>query len=161
MASQIFLFTAGHRLLVYIRSPSFLFILMVDPIHTSGLVEASASTVYRPLWSGCGVACVIGAWPNAVLVAGGSLAVWIPQQNKTSSAGHRLWQRTWDVCRLQQQSAASSVGGAAADGEGADSEAVESGSPGRAVAGVAVGEVSVTGGASISTSGNSISLHCC
>ena len=111
MASQIFLFTAGHRLLVYIRSPSFLFILMVDPIHTSGLVEASASTVYRPLSSGCGVACVIGAWPNAVLVAGGSLAVWIPQQNKTSSAGHRLWQRTWDVCRLQQQSAASSVGG--------------------------------------------------
>ena len=49
---------------------------------------------------------------------------------------------------------------AAADGEAADSEAVESGSLGRAVAGVAVREVSATGGASISTSGNGISLRC-
>ena len=79
MASQIFF--------VYSRSPSsclyqvtaFLFISMVDPIHTSGLVEASASMVYRPLSSGCGGVSVIGAWPNAVLVAGGSLAVWSPQ----------------------------------------------------------------------------------
>ena len=50
--------------------------------------------------------------------------------------------------------------GAAVDGEAAGSEAVESGSPGRAVVGGAVGEFSVTGGASISTSGNGISLHC-
>ena len=49
---------------------------MVDPIHTSGLVEASASMVYRPLSSGCGGVCGIGAWPNAVLVAGASPAVW-------------------------------------------------------------------------------------
>ena len=48
MASKIFLFTTGHRLLVYIRSPSFLFIALVGPIHTSGLVEASAWTVCRP-----------------------------------------------------------------------------------------------------------------
>ena len=79
MASQIFF--------VYSRSPSsclcqvtvFLFIQLVDPIHTSGLVEASASTVYRPLSSGCGGVCMIGAWPNAVLVAGGSPTVWSPQ----------------------------------------------------------------------------------
>ena len=48
---------------------------MVDPIQTSGLVEASASTVYRPPSIGSGGVCVIGAWPNAVLVAGGSPAV--------------------------------------------------------------------------------------
>ena len=51
-------------------------------------------------------------------------------------------------------------GGAAVAGEAADSEAVESGSPGRAVAGVAVGEVSANGGVSTSTSGNGISLRC-
>ena len=73
MASQI-LFTAGHCLLVYIKS-----ILVMDPIHTSGLMEASASTVYRPPSSGCGGVCVIGAWPDAVLVADGSPAVWFPQ----------------------------------------------------------------------------------
>ena len=39
---------------------------MVDPIHTSGLVEASASMVYRPLSSGCGGVCMIGGWPNAL-----------------------------------------------------------------------------------------------
>ena len=51
-------------------------------------------------------------------------------------------------------------GGGAADCEAAGSEAVERTSPGRAVAGVAVGEFSATGGAGISTSGNGISLRC-
>ena len=86
-------------------------------------------------------------------------------QNKTSSAGHGLWQRTRRavsggmsaVCSSRAQVAA---WGAAADGEEADSEAVESGSPGRVVAGVAVGEVSMTGGANVTSSGNGISLHC-
>ena len=87
-------------------------------------------------------------------------------QNKTSLAGHGLWQRTRRavsggmsaVCSSRAQLA---VWGAAAYSEAAGSETVESGSPGRAVAGVAVGEVSATGGVSISTSGNGISLCCC
>ena len=66
------LFTAGHVTV-------FLFISMVDLIHTSGLVEASASTAYRPQSSGCGGVCWSGAWPNAVLVAGGPTAGWSPQ----------------------------------------------------------------------------------
>ena len=81
------------------------------------------------------------------------------------SAGHGLWQRTRRavsggmsaVCSSRARLAA---WGAAADGEAADSEAVESGSLGRAVTGVAVGEVFATGGASISTSGNGISFRC-
>ena len=66
--------------------------------------------------------------------------------NKQAVCSSRAWLAAW---------------GAAADGEEADSEAVESGSPGRAVAGVAVGEVSATGGANVATSGNGISLRCC
>ena len=56
-----------HRLLVYSK---------VDLIHTSGLVEASASTAYRPQLSGCGGVCGTGAWQDAVLVAGGCPAGW-------------------------------------------------------------------------------------
>ena len=52
---------------------------MVDLIHTSGLMEASASTAYRPQSSGYGGVCGIGAWPTAVLVAGGSPGGWSPQ----------------------------------------------------------------------------------
>ena len=52
---------------------------MVYPIHTSGLVEASASTAYILQSSGCGDVCGFGAWPNAVLVAGGSPAGWFHQ----------------------------------------------------------------------------------
>ena len=65
-----FLFITCHRLLVYTR---------VDLIHTSGLVEASASTACTLQPSGCGGVCGFGAWPNVVLVAGGSPAGWYHQ----------------------------------------------------------------------------------
>ena len=61
-----FLFITSHRLLVY---------TMVNLIHTSGLVEASASMAYTLQSSVCG----FGAWTNAVLVAGGSPAGWFHQ----------------------------------------------------------------------------------
>ena len=50
--------------------------------------------------------------------------------------------------------------GAAAHGEVVDSEALESGSPGRAAAEAAGGEISAMGGARILVSGNGISLRC-
>ena len=52
---------------------------MVDLIHTSGLVEASASTAYTLHSSGCGGVCGFGAGPNMVLVAGDSPAGWFHQ----------------------------------------------------------------------------------
>ena len=61
------LFITSHRLLVYTR---------VDLIHTSGLAEASVSTVCTLQSSGCGGVCGFGAWPTVVLVAGGSPAGW-------------------------------------------------------------------------------------
>ena len=87
-------------------------------------------------------------------------------QNKMSSAGHWLWQRTrravsggmFAVCSSRARLAA----WGAADGEETDSEAVagfvESGSPGRAVGRVAAEEVSAMGGAGVATSGNGISI---
>ena len=66
------------------------------------------------------------------------------------------------VCRSSARLAA---WGVAVNGEETDSEVVagfaESGSPDRAVAGLAVGEVSAMGGAGLATSGNGISLRCC
>ena len=50
--------------------------------------------------------------------------------------------------------------GVAAHGEVVDSEALKRGSPGRAAAEAAGGEISAMGGAKISVSGNGISLHC-
>ena len=90
-------------------------------------------------------------------------------QNKTSSPGHRLWQRTRHAVSRGMSAICSSRARLAAWGAAAseetDSEAVagfaESGSPGRMVAGVSVGEVSAMGGAVVATSGNGISLHCC
>ena len=88
-----------------------------------------------------------------------------PGQNKTSLAGHGLWQRTRRavsggmsaVCSSRARLAA---WGAAPHGEVADSEALKSGSPGRAAAEAAGGEISAMGGAKISVSGNGISLRC-
>ena len=87
-------------------------------------------------------------------------------QNKTSSAGHGLWQRTRRAVSGGMSAVCSSRARLAAWGAATtDSEAVagfaERGSLGRAVTGVAVGEVSATGGAGVVTSGNGISLHCC
>ena len=56
-----------HRLLVYSK---------VDLIHTSGLVEASASTAYRPQSSGCGGVCGTGFGQDVVVVADGSPVGW-------------------------------------------------------------------------------------
>ena len=86
-------------------------------------------------------------------------------QNKTSPAGHELWQRTRRAISGEMSAVCSSrarlvAWGAAAYGEAADSEALESGSPGRASAEAAGGEVSAMGGASISVLGNGISLPC-
>ena len=88
-----------------------------------------------------------------------------PGQNKMSSAGHGLWQRTRRavsggmsaVCSSRARLAA---WGTAAHGEVADSEALESGSPGRVEAEAAGGEISEMGGAKIPVSGNDISLRC-
>ena len=52
-------------------------------------------------------------------------------------------------------------GGAAAHGEAVDIEALEGGSPGRAAAEAAGGEISAMGGAEIPVSGNGISFRCC
>ena len=86
-------------------------------------------------------------------------------QNKTSSAGHGLWQRTRRAISGGMPAVCSSrarlgAWGAAAYGEAVDSEALESGSPGRAAAEAAGGEISAMGGARISVSGNGISLRC-
>ena len=90
-------------------------------------------------------------------------------QNKTSSAGHGLWQRMRRAVSGGMSAVCSSrarlAAWGAADGKETDSEAVagfvESGSPGSAVGRVAVGEVSVMGGTGVSTSGNSISIRYC
>ena len=88
-----------------------------------------------------------------------------PGQNKTSSAGHGLWQRTrravsGGMSAVCSRRALLAAWGAAAHGEVIDSEALESGSPGRAAAEATGGEISAMGGTKISVSGNSISLRC-
>ena len=67
-------------------------------------------------------------------------------QNKTSSAGHELWQQTRRAVSEGMSAVCSSrallaAWGAAAYCEAVDSEALESGSPGRAAAEAAGGEV--------------------
>ena len=86
-------------------------------------------------------------------------------QNKTSSAGHWLWQRTRRAVSGGMSAVCSSrawlaAWGAAAYSEAVDSEALESDSPGRAAAEAAGGEISAMEGARISVSGNGISLRC-
>ena len=85
-------------------------------------------------------------------------------QNKMSSAGHGLWQRTRRAVSGGVSAVCSSRAWLAA-WEAADGEAVagvvESDSPGRVVGRVAAGEVCAMGETGVATPGNGISICCC
>ena len=74
-----------------------------------------------------------------------------------SERGEPSLEEMFAVCSSRVRLAA---WGAAAHCEVVDSEALESGSPGRAAAEAAGGEISVMGRIKISVSGNDISLRC-
>ena len=90
----------------------------------------------------------------------------VARQNKMSSVGHGLWQRTRRavsggisvVCRSRAWLA---VWGMAAHDGAAGSGALEVGSPGRAVAEALGRELSAMEGAEVLVSYNGISLPCC
>ena len=68
--------------------------------------------------------------------------------------------RLWRMSAVCSSRARLAVWGLASHGGVADSEALEVGSPGRAVAEAPGGEISAMGGARVWVSGNGISLRC-